>query len=84
MLPDVSSPDPRSPALLRLETDTTWTESLDRAIAGVAQPINRQDMEALRAEVERIAGVPRTAGYHRPGLAAGSVSDLAHVNRVQG
>jgi hypothetical protein len=83
------SPDvfqgPSIGGLLRAgKSDTTWAQSLDRAILGVAQPINRQDMEALRAEVERIAGSRALAGLPSTRLAAGSVSDLAHVNRVQG
>jgi hypothetical protein len=64
--------------------DSMWAEPLDRAIAGVAQPVNRQDMDALRVEVERIAASRSLAGLPRTRLAAGSLSDLAHVNRVQG
>ena len=65
-------------------TDSTWSEPLDKAIAGVAQPVNRQDMDALRVEVERIAGARALGGLSSRRLAAGSISDLAHVNRVQG
>jgi hypothetical protein len=64
--------------------DSLWTEPLDQAIAGVAQPVNRQDMESLRAEVERIAGARTLAGLPSQRLATGSLSDIAHVNRVQG
>ncbi|MEO7477584.1 MAG: hypothetical protein ABIY46_19885, partial [Gemmatimonadales bacterium] len=64
--------------------DTGWTPSLDRAIAGVAAPVNRQDMDALRVEVERIAGARALSGLPAKRLAAGSVSDVIHVNRVQG
>ena len=64
--------------------DSLWTEPLDQAIAGVAQPVNRQDMESLRAEVERIAGARALAGLPSQRLATGSLSDIAHVNRVQG
>jgi hypothetical protein len=64
--------------------DSTWQEPLDRAIAGVAAPINRQDMDALRVEVERIAGSRALGGLPARRLAAGSLSDLARVNRVQG
>jgi hypothetical protein len=53
-------------------------------VAGVAAPVNRQDMEALRVEVERIAGARALSGLPSDRLAAGSVSDLVHVNRVQG
>jgi len=65
-------------------TDTAWTTPLSQAIAGVAPPVNRQDMDALRAEVEKIAGARALSGLPSRRLAAGSVSDLAHVNRVQG
>jgi hypothetical protein len=64
--------------------DSTWSQPLQQAIAGVAQPVNRQDMEALRVEVERIAASRALAGLPSTRLAAGSLSDLAHVNRVQG
>ena len=64
--------------------DSTWSEPLEQAIAGVAQPVNRQDMEALRVEVERIAASRVLAGLPSTRLASGSLSDLAHVNRVEG
>jgi hypothetical protein len=65
-------------------SDSSWTEPLDQAVAGVAAPVNRQDMDALRVEVERIAGARALSGLPSDRLAAGSVSDLVHVNRVQG
>ncbi len=65
-------------------SDSTWSEPLEKAIAGVARPVNRQDMDALRVEVERIAGARALGGLSSRRLAAGSISDLAHVNRVQG
>jgi hypothetical protein len=65
-------------------SDSTWTEPLQQAIAGVAAPLNRQDMDALRVEVERIAGSRALSGLPSRRLAAGSVSDVVHVNRVQG
>ena len=64
--------------------DTSWTTPLREAIAGVAAPVNRQDMDALRVEVERIAGARALSGLPSRRLAAGSVSDVVHVNRVQG
>ena len=64
--------------------DTTWSTPLGQAIAGVAPPVNRQDMDALRVEVERIAGARALSGLPSTRLAAGSVSDVVHVNRVQG
>jgi hypothetical protein len=65
-------------------SDSIWTEPLQQAIAGVAAPLNRQDMDALRVEVERIAGSRALSGLPSKRLAAGSVSDVVHVNRVQG
>jgi hypothetical protein len=64
--------------------DSMWKQPLEQAIAGVAQPVNRQDMEALRVEVERIAASRALAGLPSSRLATGSLSDLAHVNRIQG
>ena len=64
--------------------DSLWQQPLDQAIAGVAAPINAQDMDALRVEVERIAGSHALGGLPARRLAAGSLSDLVKVNRVQG
>ena len=50
----------------------------------MAAPINQQDMDALRVEVERIAGARALSGLPSRRLAVGSVSDVVHVNRVQG
>lgn len=70
--------------LLQPGGNTEWSEPLEQAIAGVAQPVNRQDMESLRAEVERIAGSRLLIGLPTRRLATGSLSDIVHVNRVQG
>ncbi|HUF36446.1 MAG TPA: hypothetical protein VMN37_10880 [Gemmatimonadales bacterium] len=64
--------------------DSAWTGPLSEAIAEVAEPLNRQDMDALRVEVERIAGARALGGLPARRLAAGSLSDLVRVNRVQG
>ena len=64
--------------------DSTWGTPLSEAIADVAAPVNRQDMDALRVEVERIAGARALGGLPSSRLATGSLSDIAHVNRVQG
>ncbi len=70
--------------LLQPGGSESWPEPLEQAIAGVAQPVNRQDMEKLRGEVERIAGSHALAGLPSNRLATGSLSDLARVNRVNG
>lgn len=64
--------------------DSTWSTPLRDAIAAEAAPIDRQDMEALRVEISRLATTHALSGLPRAGLAAGSVSDLVHLNRVQG
>lgn len=64
--------------------DSSWGQPLAQAIGDVAQPLNRRDMEELRVEVERIAGTHALSGLPSGQLAAGSVSDIVHVNRVQG
>lgn len=65
-------------------SDSLWSGPLSEAIAGVAAPVNQQDMEALRVEVARIAGSRVLDGLPARRLAGGSLSDLVHVNRVQG
>jgi len=64
--------------------DSAWTGPLSEAIADVAEPLNRQDMDALRTEVERLAGSRALGGLSSKRPAAGSISDLVRVNRVQG
>jgi hypothetical protein len=64
--------------------DTSWGSPLAEAVADVAAPVNQQDMDAVRVEVERIAGARALGGLPSRRLAAGSLSDLIHVNRVQG
>jgi hypothetical protein len=61
-----------------------FTGSLDSAIASVAAPLNAQDMDALRSEVERIAGTRALGGLASRRLAARSLSDIIRFNRVQG
>ncbi|MEZ4411485.1 MAG: hypothetical protein R2910_00700 [Gemmatimonadales bacterium] len=63
---------------------TEWSESLDDALAGVAEPVTRQDMLALRRQVEDLAGDRSLSGLHGTRIASNSISELAHVNRVQG
>lgn len=65
-------------------SDSSWAQPLAEAIADVAQPVNRQDMEALRAELDRLAGSRALGGLPPQRLAAGSLSDVVRVNRIQG
>jgi hypothetical protein len=83
-LPPEVTTGPAIAGLVQPGGDSLWREPLDRAIAGVAQPVNRQDMESLRAEVERITGSRVLSGLPSQRLATGSLSDIARVNRVQG
>jgi hypothetical protein len=64
--------------------DPRWTVPLRQAIAGAEPPLDRRDIQELRAEVERIAGSRALSGLPAGRLATGSISDLVHVNRVQG
>ncbi|HEY8106117.1 MAG TPA: hypothetical protein VIE46_08405 [Gemmatimonadales bacterium] len=64
--------------------DAGWPAPLREAIAGEAAPIDRQDMEEVRVEVARLAGARALSGLPAARLGIGSLSDLAHVNRVQG
>ena len=66
------------------KSDPAWAEPLDKAIAGVAQPVNEQDMESLRGEIQELAGSRALGGLPANRLAAGSLSDLIRVNRVEG
>jgi hypothetical protein len=61
-----------------------WDRPLSEAVADVAAPVTAQDMEALRAEAERIAGARALSGLPASRPAIGAISDLMRVNRVQG
>jgi hypothetical protein len=61
-----------------------WDRPLAMAIQDVAEPVRQRDLEAIRAQVARIAGRRALSGLRPIGLGAGSLSDLLHANRVQG
>ena len=61
-----------------------WREPLGAAIQDVAEPVRQGDLEAVRAQVERIAGGRALSGLKSRVLAARGASDLLHVNRVEG
>src|SRR4029079_6999041 len=48
-----------------------WARPLADAVAGVAQPVTEQDMDALRAEAERIAGARVLSGLPASSRATG-------------
>ncbi|MGH7702069.1 MAG: hypothetical protein ACREMO_03185 [Gemmatimonadales bacterium] len=66
------------------ESLTDWAQPLVQAIGNEAAPLDRRDIETLRGEVERIAGAHTLNGLPAQRLGAASVSDLIHVDRVQG
>lgn len=61
-----------------------WSAPLADLVRDQAVPVEKQDLERIREEIQQIvdgrmlSGVPRV----RPGVS--SLSDIAHVNRVQG
>jgi hypothetical protein len=84
-LPDSTFYGTEIGGLLRPRTsDSSWGQPLAEAIADVAQPVNRHDMEALRAELDRLVGSRALGGLPPQRLAAGSLSDVVRVNRIQG
>ena len=61
-----------------------WAVPLEAAIQDIAEPVRRNDLEAVRAEVERIAGRRALTGLKARRLGARRLSDLVHANRVEG
>ena len=61
-----------------------WSAPLPDLVRDAGRPVEKQDLDRVRGEIERIvpgrmlSGLPRA----RPGVA--SLSDIARVNRVQG
>src|SRR5256885_5439622 len=72
-------------SLPRAELDSfPWAQPLAAALQDVAEPVRQNDLEAVRARVERIAGDRALSGLRRAGPGAGRLSDLAHANRGEG
>ena len=61
-----------------------WTQPLAAALENVAEPVRRDDLERVRAEVEQIAGRRALSGLRANRLGVRSLSDLVHANRVEG
>jgi len=61
-----------------------WKQPLAAAIEGVAEPVRRDDLERVRAEVEEIAGRRALSGLRTQRLGVRCLSDLLHANRVEG
>ena len=84
-IPPAVEAGPEIGGLARAQPDDgTWPTPLRQAIAGEAAPAGREDLEAVRVEVARLAGARALSGLPAAQVGAGSLSDLAHVNRVQG
>ena len=61
-----------------------WKVPIGAALEGVAEPVRRNDLERVRAEVERIAERRALTGLRAQRLGVRNVSDLVHANRVEG
>jgi len=61
-----------------------WTAPLAQTVEGVARPVERADLDQLRAEVGRLAEGRLLSGLPRTRLGVSALSDVARVNRVQG
>jgi hypothetical protein len=76
---------PEIVALPRAEREAyPWDQSLAAAIQDVAEPVRRNDMEAVRAEVTRLAGYRARSALQPQRLGVRRISDLVHANRVEG
>ena len=76
---------PEIVALPRAEREAyPWDQSLATAIQDVAEPVRRNDMEAVRAEVARLAGYRARSALQPQRLGVRRISDLVHANRVEG
>jgi len=72
-------------ALPKVQRDSfPWRTPLSAAIQNVAEPVRENDLQRVRAEVSRIAGRRALTGLKRQRLGARALSELVHVNRVEG
>jgi hypothetical protein len=72
-------------ALPKAQRDSfPWPVPLSAAIQDVAEPVRESDLQHVRAEVSRIAGRRALTGLKRQRLGARALSELVHVNRVEG
>ena len=72
-------------ALPKAQRDSfPWRVPLSDAIQNVAEPVRENDLQQVRAEVSRIAGRRALTGLKRQRLGARALSELVHVNRVEG
>src|SRR2546421_174399 len=72
-------------ALPKAQRDSfPWRAPLSAAIQNVAEPVRENDLQRVRAEVSRIAGRRALTGLKRQRLGARALSELVHVDRVEG
>jgi hypothetical protein len=71
---------------LRAPVDTggRWSGPLADAIQDAGRPVEQQDLEAVRAEIEHLAEGRALSGQAHTRLGVSSLSDVARVNRVEG
>ncbi len=87
---DVQVPDSilRGPAiggpLTPSDSGYTWDQPLAAAIGDAATPVNRQDLDATRNEIQRLVGTHALDGLPATRVGSNSISDLVRVNRVEG
>ena len=61
-----------------------WSVPLAAAIQDIAEPVREGDLQAVRAEVARIAGRRALSGLRPQRLGVRRVSDVLRANRVEG
>jgi len=61
-----------------------WREDIEAEVREIARPARLQDFAAVREEAAAIAQGRFLSGLRRTQLGGASVSDFAHVNRVEG
>jgi hypothetical protein len=72
-------------ALPKAQRDSfPWTGPLAAAIQDIAEPVRQGDLQAVRAEVARIAGRRALSGLRAQRLGVRGVSDVLRANRVEG
>jgi hypothetical protein len=61
-----------------------WPVPLAAAIDEITEPVRQSDLERVRNDVSRIVGRRALTGLKRRRLGARGLSELVHVNRVEG
>ncbi len=61
-----------------------WDEPFETAVRDASEPVATFDLEKIRGEIADVAGARALSGLARARPSAGSLSDLARFNRVEG